>query len=599
MITASTRKLFMTTREAQHKNTNAAKLKKTAAALTDEQHDAVVDGSVDPVAMLAMQSHECRHVTELHLGSKRLGAVHPNIQLFVNLEVLWLNDNKLPDVAGLLPVGTPALTDGARGCMRLKRLYLSNNSIHHLVGNIQRLKYLEVLLLANNRLTNMEQVSQMLAHLRFLKQLDLFGNPLAEEQNYRLFIIHSHPQIELFDRQTVTAVERREAAKLFGPAGVVAAAAAAAGETADAASASRRGLLGQTAQGFGSHVPAEQQMRPADAISVSAQFVEAKVRQIKLRDGAARQLADAKEERDYSTRAEKRRLFHTLWAPPAPAGEAPGESARESRVMNASSTSSIPTIARSTAAAAPAERVALSHLFDGDNADVAHLIELARERESSSSDTRRAEIDALVARLRHRLFPARYGDGFGAALQAHTAANAEEAAHDYEERLLGSTFTLAEMEACAKAYESGHLAAQDAGGLLSVVQGAGKLDANRFKAFFAVALDGEGSMDLRGAQAVLAGWIPFLEARHDQLFEEARTLLAKGNQVGGGAAHRRAAFLFDHMERVAGHQARPSRALGAAPVEAAAIGGAYAQMRQKHGAQRDTSGDSTSEDDDS
>ena len=49
----------------------------------------------------------------------------------------------------------------------------------------------------------------------FLEQLDLFGNPLAEEPDYRLKIIQAMPQIKLLDRHKVTVEERLKAQKLW------------------------------------------------------------------------------------------------------------------------------------------------------------------------------------------------------------------------------------------------------------------------------------------------------------------------------------------------------------------------------------------------
>lgn len=45
----------------------------------------------------------------------------------------------------------------------------------------------------------------------FLQQLDLFGNPLAEEPDYRLKIIYLMPQIKTLDRHVVTVQERIKA----------------------------------------------------------------------------------------------------------------------------------------------------------------------------------------------------------------------------------------------------------------------------------------------------------------------------------------------------------------------------------------------------
>lgn len=48
-----------------------------------------------------------------------------------------------------------------------------------------------------------------------MEQLDLFGNPLAEEPDYRLKIIYHMPQIKVLDRHMVTLAERQKADKLF------------------------------------------------------------------------------------------------------------------------------------------------------------------------------------------------------------------------------------------------------------------------------------------------------------------------------------------------------------------------------------------------
>jgi len=41
-----------------------------------------------------------------------------------------------------------------------------------------------------------------------LEQLDLFGNPLAEEPDYRFRLMHAMPQIKVLDRHMVTLQER-------------------------------------------------------------------------------------------------------------------------------------------------------------------------------------------------------------------------------------------------------------------------------------------------------------------------------------------------------------------------------------------------------
>jgi hypothetical protein len=56
---------------------------------------------------------------------------------------------------------------------------------------------------------------ELLRKFAFLEQLDLFGNPLAEEPDYRLKIIYQMPQIKVLDRHMVTLIERQKAQKLF------------------------------------------------------------------------------------------------------------------------------------------------------------------------------------------------------------------------------------------------------------------------------------------------------------------------------------------------------------------------------------------------
>lgn len=174
--------------------------------------------SLDPLLILRCDAGHARHVTHLHLAQRRVAALHPNVLLFVNLEELWLNDNELTELRGIAP--PPALHHLAVpcGCLRLKRLFLSNNRIASFAGSdLPRLRHIEVLLLTNNRLAGLETVSQQLAALSGLKQLDLSGNPLAEEKNYREYVIAHHPTLEVLDRRSVTQAERDKALALFPP----------------------------------------------------------------------------------------------------------------------------------------------------------------------------------------------------------------------------------------------------------------------------------------------------------------------------------------------------------------------------------------------
>ena len=53
-----------------------------------------------------------------------------------------------------------------------------------------------------------------LSRLHHLKTLDLFGNPVAEEQHYRLRVIAAVPSLEILDNLRIKDEERVQAARL-------------------------------------------------------------------------------------------------------------------------------------------------------------------------------------------------------------------------------------------------------------------------------------------------------------------------------------------------------------------------------------------------
>jgi hypothetical protein len=73
---------------------------------------------------------------------------------------------------------------------------------------LRNYKFINVLLAANNQLRDLDAFLEFLSKFAFLEQLDLFGNPLAEEPDYRLRIIAAMPQIKILDRHKITEQER-------------------------------------------------------------------------------------------------------------------------------------------------------------------------------------------------------------------------------------------------------------------------------------------------------------------------------------------------------------------------------------------------------
>ena len=61
------------------------------------------------------------------------------------------------------------------------------------IDGLKKFKFLEVLLLGNNRLRDLDKFLVQLTKFQYMQQLDLFGNPLAEEPDYRMKIVYMMP----------------------------------------------------------------------------------------------------------------------------------------------------------------------------------------------------------------------------------------------------------------------------------------------------------------------------------------------------------------------------------------------------------------------
>jgi hypothetical protein len=96
---------------------------------------------------------------------------------------------------------------------RVKEVYASKNAFTQIRG-LSKFKFLQVMLVADNQLRDLEKFIEFLQNFAFLEQLDLYGNPLAEEPDYRQRLIHAMPQIKILDRHMVTLQERQKAQKV-------------------------------------------------------------------------------------------------------------------------------------------------------------------------------------------------------------------------------------------------------------------------------------------------------------------------------------------------------------------------------------------------
>lgn len=99
---------------------------------------------------------------------------------------------------------------------RLKCLLLNNNRVCRIGEGLETyLPNLETLVLTNN---NMQDLSDLepLGSIKSLRYLSLMRNPIVNKQNYRLYVIHSVPQIRVLDFQRIKQRERDAAERLFG-----------------------------------------------------------------------------------------------------------------------------------------------------------------------------------------------------------------------------------------------------------------------------------------------------------------------------------------------------------------------------------------------
>ena len=152
----------------------------------------------NPWSILPIKNNKyARDLTEVHLSDRGLDKLELFDQ-FPNLEEIWLNNNKLKNL------------DDIKHNFRSKKVFCQNNQVSNIDG-LKNYKFLEVLLLGDNKLRDLDKFLLVICKFAFMQQLDLFGNPLAEEPDYRLKIIYLMPQVKTLDRHVVTVAEKIKA----------------------------------------------------------------------------------------------------------------------------------------------------------------------------------------------------------------------------------------------------------------------------------------------------------------------------------------------------------------------------------------------------
>ena len=155
----------------------------------------------NPRDALAVKNYKyVKESVEIFLADRGITELR-GFEPFVNIEVLWLQGNRLVTLGDTLAQNS-----------RLKEVYLANNRLKSLGAGLNA-KFLEVLDLSSNSLSNLSGLLKLLERNQYLISLDLSGNPVAEEDQYRLRVLSVLPTLKVFDRRAVRPDER-EAARL-------------------------------------------------------------------------------------------------------------------------------------------------------------------------------------------------------------------------------------------------------------------------------------------------------------------------------------------------------------------------------------------------
>lgn len=155
--------------------------------------------TLDPYRCIPKKNQKyASECTEAYLSDIGATSISDNFNRFENIEVVWFNGNRLSRLENL------------ETNFRIREVYVQNNTLVSLAG-LKSLKFLRVLLASDNQLRNLDKQLSLLSRFAFLNKLDLFGNPVSEEPDYRLRLIFHIPQVEILDRHTVKVPERIKA----------------------------------------------------------------------------------------------------------------------------------------------------------------------------------------------------------------------------------------------------------------------------------------------------------------------------------------------------------------------------------------------------
>ncbi len=170
---------------------------------------------------------------------------------------------------------------------RLLSLFVCNNHIKVLRSGLKSLPRLETLVLTNNDICTLADVSA-LGELPHLRHLSLLGNPVTRVEHYREYVLFKCPALEVLDFRKVKRKERYLAQRLFADAKLLAAIETTPTDAASAAAAQGGGKEGEVGGKRGRSDPAEEalKLRVARAIQTARTLDEVSALQRALQEQA-------------------------------------------------------------------------------------------------------------------------------------------------------------------------------------------------------------------------------------------------------------------------------------------------------------------------
>ena len=170
-----------------------------------------------------IQSFEkCRDVRKLNLSENEISKIE-NLENNPNLEELYLDDNKIIKIENLtfltnirkLELGKNKINkiEGLEALPHLSQLSLEDNDIYSLQG-IHKVQGLMELYIGNNKIDNLKELNY-LREVPKLIILDLSGNPLCNENEYRLYTVFNLKKLKVLDGVSIDTNETTKAKETF------------------------------------------------------------------------------------------------------------------------------------------------------------------------------------------------------------------------------------------------------------------------------------------------------------------------------------------------------------------------------------------------